>query len=98
MVRKFGRSCMLYACAKLSQGSRDFFYFREQNFRDWKATQNFPPRNFSAIRYIGILVTSTTTGHGGSVVSALVSQAKGRGSFSSRGITFFSHKYFTFHT
>ena len=41
--------------------------------------------------YIGILVTSTTTGHGGSVVSALVSQAKGRGSFSSRGITFFSY-------
>ena len=30
--------------------------------------------------YIGILVTSATTGHGGSVVSALASQAKGRGS------------------
>ena len=33
-----------------------FFFFREQNFRDWKAThenhENFPPRNFSAIRYI----------------------------------------------
>ena len=29
--------------------------------------------------YIGILVISTTTGHGGSVVSALASQAKGRG-------------------
>ena len=48
---------MLYACAKLSQGSRVLvFDFREQNFRDWKAThenhENFPPRNFSAIRYI----------------------------------------------
>ena len=35
--------------------------------------------------YIGILVTSTITGHGGSVVSALASQAKGRGSFPSCG-------------
>ena len=33
--------------------------------------------------YIGILVTSTITGHGGSVVSALDSQAKGRGSYPS---------------
>ena len=51
---------MLYACAKLSQGSGDLFInffrdqnFREQNFRDWKAThdnhENFPPRKFSAI-------------------------------------------------
>ena len=32
----------------------------------------------SALVYIGILVTSTTTGPGGSVVSALASQAKGR--------------------
>ena len=31
----------------------------------------------SALVYIGILVTSTTTGHDGSVVSALASQAKG---------------------
>ena len=30
----------------------------------------------SAILYIGILVTSTTTGHDGSVVSALALQAK----------------------
>ena len=30
----------------------------------------------SAILYIGILVTSTTTGHDGSVVSALAYQAK----------------------
>ena len=36
----------------------------------------------SALLYIGILVTSTTTGHGGSVVSALL-QAKGRGSIPS---------------
>ena len=36
------RSCMLYACAKLSQGSRDFFFFHEI----------FPPRHFSAIRYL----------------------------------------------
>ena len=32
-----------------------FFFFREQIFRGWKAThenhENFPPRNFSAIRY-----------------------------------------------
>ena len=33
--------------------------------------------------YIGILVTSTTTGHDGSVVSALASQTKGRGSIPS---------------
>ena len=33
--------------------------------------------------YIGILVTSTITGHGGSVVSALDSQAKGRRSYPS---------------
>ena len=48
----------------------------------------------SAILYIGILVTSTTTGHDGSVVSALASQAKGRGSIPSCGTSFFSHKYF----
>ena len=42
------------------------------------------------------LVTSTctTTGHGGSVVSALASQAKGRGSIPSCGTSFFSQKYF----
>ena len=50
----------------------------------------------SALVSIGILVISTTTGHGGSVVSALSSQAKGRGSFPSCGISFFSHKYFSF--
>ena len=56
----------------------------------------------SELVYIGILVTSTITGHGGSVVSALSSQAKGRGSFPSCGISFFptsiflSHKYFSF--
>ena len=33
-----------------------------------------------ALVYIGILVTSTTTGPGGSVVCALASQAKGSGS------------------
>ena len=33
--------------------------------------------------YIGILVTSTITGHDGSVVSALDSQAKGKGSYPS---------------
>ena len=38
--------------------------------------------------YMGILVTSATTGHGGSVVSALASQAKGRGSILVEG-TFF---------
>ena len=43
--------------------------------------------------YIGILVTSTTTGHDGSVVSALAYQAKGRGSIPSCGRAFF-HKYF----
>ena len=48
----------------------------------------------SALLYIGILVTSTTTGHGGSVVNALASQAKGRGSIPSCGMSFFSHKYF----
>ena len=44
--------------------------------------------------YIGILVTSTTTGQGGSVVSALASQAKGRGSIPRRVTSFFSHKFF----
>ena len=48
----------------------------------------------SALVYIGILVTSTTTGHDGSVVSALASQAKGKGSIPSCGTSFFSHKYF----
>ena len=41
----------------------------------------------SALVYIGILVTSTTTGHDGSVVSALASQAKGRGSIPSYACT-----------
>ena len=56
----------------------------------------------SALLYIGILVSSTTTGHGGSVVIALASQAKvhkqkeakGRGSIPSCDTSFFSHKYF----
>ena len=43
----------------------------------------------SELVYIGILVTSTINGHGGSVVSALSSQAKGRGSFPSCDIIFF---------
>ena len=37
----------------------------------------------SALLYVGILVTSTITGHGGSVVSPLASQALGRGSIPS---------------
>ena len=41
----------------------------------------------SALVYIGILVTCTTTGHDGSVVSALASQAKG--SIPSCGMSFF---------
>ena len=48
----------------------------------------------SAILYIGILVTSTATGHDGSVVSALVSQANGRGSIPSCGRTFFPTSIF----
>ena len=48
----------------------------------------------SALSYIGILVTSTITGRGGSVVSALASQAKGMGSIPSCGRSFFSYKYF----
>ena len=40
---------------------------------------------------ICILLTSTTTGHDGSVVSALASQAKGRGSIPSYGTSFFSY-------
>ena len=48
----------------------------------------------SVLVYICILVTSTTTGHDGSVVSALASQAKGRGSIPSCGTSFYSHKYF----
>ena len=45
--------------------------------------------------YIGILVTSTTTGHDGSVVSALASQAKGRGSNPSCGARFLSPQVFS---
>ena len=48
----------------------------------------------SALVYIGILVTSTTTGHDGSVVSALASQAKGRGSIPSCGRAFFPTSIF----
>ena len=44
----------------------------------------------SALVYIAILVTSTTTGHDGSVVRALASEAKGRGSIPSCGMSFFS--------
>ena len=51
----------------------------------------------SELVYIGILVTSTITGHGGSVVSALTSQAKGREGFISQlWHKFFPHKYFSF--
>ena len=39
-------------------------------------------------------ITSTTTGHDGSVVSALASQAKGRGSIPSYGTSSFSHNIF----
>ena len=38
----------------------------------------------SALLYMGILVTYTAAGHGGSVVSALASQAKGKGSIPAR--------------
>ena len=51
----------------------------------------------SAILYIGILVTSTTTGHDGSVVSALASQqVKGRSSNPSCGRAFFFPQVFSF--
>ena len=46
--------------------------------------------------YIGILVTSATTGHGGSVVSALASQVKGRGSILVAG-AFFPTSIFYLH-
>ena len=46
--------------------------------------------------YIGILVTSTITGHGGSVVSAPDSQAKGRVHIPVVPKFFFSNKYFSF--
>ena len=49
----------------------------------------------SALVYIGILVTSTTTGHDGSVVSALASEAKGRGSIPSCGTSFFFPQIFS---
>ena len=48
----------------------------------------------SAFLYIGIEVTSTTTGHDGSVVSALASQAKGRGSIPNCGRAFFPTSIF----
>ena len=46
--------------------------------------------------YIGILVTSTITGHGGSVVSALDSQAKQVGVHIPVVPKFLSKKYFYF--
>ena len=49
----------------------------------------------SALVYICILVTFTTTGHDGSVVSALASQAKGRGSIPSYGTCFFFPQVFS---
>ena len=48
----------------------------------------------SALVYICILVTSTTTGHDGSVVRALASQAKGRGSIPTYGTSFFPTSIF----
>ena len=48
----------------------------------------------SALLYIVILVTSTTTGHGGSVGSAIASQAKGRGLIPSCGRAFFPTSIF----
>ena len=52
----------------------------------------------SALVYIGILVTSTTTGHDGSVVSAFASQAlasQAKGSIPSCGMSFFFPKVFS---
>ena len=46
--------------------------------------------------YIGILVTSTITGHGGSVVSALDLQAKCRGSYPSSAEVVFFQQVFLF--
>ena len=50
----------------------------------------------SALVYtcVGILVTSTATGPGDSVVSVLTSQAKGRGSVPSCGMSFFPRSIF----
>ena len=42
-----------------------------------------------------VLATSTTTGHDGSVVSALASQAKGRSSIPFCGTSFFSPQVFS---
>ena len=63
----------------------------EQVFKQKNKRKDCVGSEPSALVYIGILVTSTTTGHDGSVVSALASQAKGRGSIPG---SFFSHKYF----
>ena len=49
----------------------------------------------SALVYIGILVTSTTTGPGGSVVGVLASQAKGRWFNSQLWQKFFFPKHFS---
>ena len=65
---------------------------KEKELRVFKNQRNVGTEP-SAILYIGILVTSTTTGHDGSVVSALAYQAKGRGSIPCCGRAFF-HKYF----
>ena len=46
------------------------------------------------VNIIDFLVTSTITVHGGSVVSALDSQAKGRGSYPSCGSVFFPTSIF----
>ena len=46
------------------------------------------------VNIIDFLVASTITVHGGSVVSALDSQAKGRGSYPSCGSVFFPQVFF----
>ena len=53
--------------------------------------KNYVGTKPSAVVYIGILVTSTTTGPGGSVVGALASQAKGKGFNPQLWLEFFPH-------
>ena len=64
---------------------------RDQVFNKRKYCVGTEP---SALVYIGILVTSTTTGHDGSVVSALASQAKGGVQIPLVALAFLSNKYF----
>ena len=82
------------------RGEEDRMKNRKEEERKKSWDQVFNKRKYcvgtepSALVYISILVTSTNHGHDGSVVSALASQAKGRGSNPLVALAFLSNNYF----